>query len=58
MGHGYLLNNTNRLDERFLCLIYWDKHSSYEDLAEKDRFVSIHTFVYKELHFLPQLQAV
>ena len=32
----------NRLHERCLWLIYNDKRSSFEDLLEKDDFVSIH----------------
>ena len=35
-------NKINRLHERCLRLIYNDKRSSFENLLEKDNFVSIH----------------
>ena len=43
MCHNRTYNNKiNRLDERYLRLIYNDKRSSFEDLLEKDNSVSIH----------------
>ena len=43
MCHNRTYNNKiSRLQERFLRLIYNDKHSSFEDLLEKDNLVSIH----------------
>ena len=35
-------NKINRLHERCLRLIYNNKRSSFENLLEKDNFVSIH----------------
>ena len=35
-------NKINRLHERYLRLIFIDKHSSFENLLEKDNSVSIH----------------
>ena len=50
MCHNRTYNNKiNRLHERCLRLIYNDKHSSFEELLEKDNSVSIH---YKNLHVL------
>ena len=42
-------NKINRLHERCLRLIYNDKHSSFEELLEKDNSVSIH---HKNIHVL------
>ena len=43
MCHNRTNNNKiNRLHERCLRLIYNDKKSSFKDLLQKDRFVSIH----------------
>ena len=44
MCHNRTYNNNkiNRLHERCLRLIYNDKHSSFEELLEKDSSVSIH----------------
>ena len=50
MCHNRTYNNKiNRLHERCLRLIYNDKHSSFEELLEKDNSVSIH---HKNLHVL------
>ena len=50
MCHNRTYNNKiNRLRERCLRLIYNDKHSSFEELLEKDNSVSIH---HKNLHVL------
>ena len=50
MWHNRTYNNKiNRLHERCLRLIYNDKHSSFEELLEKDNSVSIH---HKNLHVL------
>ena len=50
MCHNSTYNNKiNRLHERCLRLIYNDKHSSFEELLEKDNSVSIH---HKNLHVL------
>ena len=44
MCHSRALNNKiNRLHERCLRIIYNDKHSSFHDLLEKDRSVSVHS---------------
>ena len=37
-----LNNRINRLPERCLRIIYYDKHTSFEELLEKDNSVSIH----------------
>ena len=43
MCHNTMLNNrTNSLHERFLRIIYNDKHTSFEKLLEKDKPVSIY----------------
>ena len=43
MRHDRMLNNRiNRLDERCLRIIYYDKHTSFKELLEKDKSVSIH----------------
>ena len=43
MCHSRTLNNKiNRLHERCLRIVYNDKHSSFGELLEKDRSVSIH----------------
>ena len=42
MCHNRTNNKVNRLHERCLRLIYNDKKSSFEDLLQKDRSVSIH----------------
>ena len=43
MCHNRMLNNRiNRLHERCLRIIYNDKHTSFEELLEKDKSVSIH----------------
>ena len=43
MFHNRSLNNKiNRLHERCLRIIYNDKHSNFEELLNKDNFVSIH----------------
>ena len=43
MCHDRMLNNgINRLHERCLRIIYNDKHTSFEELLEKDKSVSIH----------------
>ena len=36
-------NKINRLHERCMHLIYGDKTSSFEELLEQDKFISIHT---------------
>ena len=36
-------NKINRLHERYMRLIYGDKKSSFEELLEQDKSVSIHT---------------
>ena len=42
--HGRIKNNKiNRLHERCMHLRYGDKTSSFEELLEQDKFVSIHT---------------
>ena len=44
MFHSRIMNNKiNRLHERCICLIYGDKTSSFEELLEQDKSVSIHT---------------
>ena len=44
MCHSRALNNKiNRLHERCLRIIYNDKHSSFHDLLEIDRSVSVHS---------------
>ena len=44
MFHSRTINNKiNRLYERYLRLIYGDKTSSFEQLLEQDKSVSIHT---------------
>ena len=56
MDEPKLFINTIRLHERFLCLICWDKHFSYKDLAEKDSSVSIYTiFCNTIFHFSIEL---
>ena len=43
MFHSRSINNKiNRLQERFLRIVYSDFESSFENLLEKDRTVSIH----------------
>ena len=43
MCHNRIINKKiNRLHERCLRIIYGDKQSSFEELIEKDSFVSIH----------------
>ena len=43
MFHNRLLNNKiNQLHERYLRIIYNDKHSNFEELLVKDNSVSIH----------------
>ena len=43
MSHSRALNNkTNRLNERYLRIIYNDKTSTFKELLEKDNSVSIH----------------
>ena len=43
MCHNRMLNNRiKRLHERCLRIIYNDKHTSFEELLEKDKSVSIH----------------
>ena len=44
MAHSRIMNNkSNRLHERCMRLIYGDKTSSFEELFEQDKSVSIHT---------------
>ena len=44
MFHSRIMNNKiNRLHERCMRLIYGDKTSSFEELLEQDKSVSIHT---------------
>ena len=44
MFHSRILNNRiNNLHERCLRIIYCDKTSSFEELLETDRSVSVHT---------------
>ena len=44
MFHSHITNNKiNRLHERCMRLIYGDKTSSFEELLEQDKSVSIHT---------------
>ena len=44
MFHSRITNNKiNRLHERCMRLIYGDKTSSFEELLQKDKSVSIHT---------------
>ena len=43
MFHSRFLDNkTNRLHARCLCIVYRDNKSSFEDLLDKDKSVSIH----------------
>ena len=43
MFHNRLLNNKiNQLHERYLRIIYNDKHSNFEELLVKDNSVSLH----------------
>ena len=44
MCHGRTLNNKiNRLHERCLRIVYNDKLSSFQNLLDQDRSVSVHT---------------
>ena len=44
MFHSRIMNiKINRLHERYMRLIYGDKTSSFEELLEQDKSVSIHT---------------
>ena len=44
MFHSRIMNNKiNRLHERCMRLIYGDKTSSFEELLDQDKSVSIHT---------------
>ena len=50
MFHSRIINNkTNRLHERCLRLLYGDKSSSFENLLEQDKSITIHT---RNLHIL------
>ena len=56
MDEPKLFINTIRLYEGFLCLICWDKHFSYKELAEKDSSASIYTiFCNSIFHFSIEL---
>ena len=37
-----LINNINRMHENYLCIVYNDNTSSYEELLEIDISVSVH----------------
>ena len=44
MGNSCLMNNkSNRLHEKCFSIVYSDKTSSFEELLDKDGFVTIHT---------------
>ena len=50
MCHNHTKNNKiNRIHERCLRLIYNDKKSSFENLIDKDKSVSIHHRNFKRL---------
>ena len=44
MCHSRLMNNKiNRLFEKCICIVYSDKTSSFEELLDKDEYVTMHT---------------
>ena len=49
MCHSRASNSKNRLHERCLRIIYFDKQSSFKELLERDGSVSIHQ---RNLQFL------
>ena len=49
MCHSKKLNKINRLQERALCIEYNDKSSTFYQLLEKDKSVTIHTRILQYL---------